>query len=307
MRWWWLQVYEVSLPPLVRGFVGSISIGISFGFTGVTSVLECLRMRGFVITLTLYMVTPAAVAVLIVLGVALRSCFMRGPNPSVKARALLVLEMSVPLLLRLFFIAYPLVTNIAFDAFSCYEWGDGSAYLKADVAIQCHTPDHERAISLAWVAIILYPFGLLVLNGALLFAARKAILAGKPTALSRSIAFLHQEYEPHLCWWELVEMLRRLVLVGLMVLYQGTMMQIIVGTFIAILFLLLQVHASSGPSLPPYSRSTHAFAPMPSTPLVFLCCCRCKRRRSKRCRMITSRLPCRSRSSSASSYAMFSR
>ena len=39
-------------------------------------------------------------------------------------------------------------------------------------------------------------------------------------------------------------MLRRLVLVGLMVLYQGTMMQLLLGTLLSTVFLLFQVQAS---------------------------------------------------------------
>ena len=90
------------------------------------------------------------------------------------------------------------------DAFSCYEF-ISSEWLKADVAIQCGTHEHDDAQALAWAAIILYPVGLLALNAALLFAARKAILSGRPTTLSRSISFLYREFEPHLFWWELVE------------------------------------------------------------------------------------------------------
>ena len=109
---------------------------------------------------------------------------------------------------------------------------------------------HKDAKALAWAAILFYPIGLLVLNAALLCAARDAIRSSRPTALSRSISFLYREFKPHLFWWELVEvrlriesglfpraaalppsaqipmvfapprccqMLRRLVLVGLMV------------------------------------------------------------------------------------------
>ena len=85
---------------------------------------------------------------------------------------------------------------------------------------------------------------LLALNAILLFRARYAIMSKKPTALSSAIAFLHREFEPHLFWWELVEMLRRFVLVGLMVLVQDTMMQLILGTLLATAFLLFQVQAS---------------------------------------------------------------
>ena len=102
------------------------------------------------------------------------------------------------------------------DAFPCYEFIE-SEWLKADVSIQCGTGEHDDAKALAWAAILFYPVGLLVLNAALLFTARKAILSGRHTTLSRGISFLYREFEPHLFWWELVEMLRRLVLVGLMV------------------------------------------------------------------------------------------
>ena len=39
----------------------------------------------------------------------------------------------------------------------------------------------------------------------LLLSARKAILTEQPTDLSRSLEFLHQDYEPSMYWWEMVE------------------------------------------------------------------------------------------------------
>ena len=39
----------------------------------------------------------------------------------------------------------------------------------------------------------------------LLLSARKAILLEQPTTLSRSLAFLHQDYQPSVYWWETVE------------------------------------------------------------------------------------------------------
>ena len=79
------------------------------------------------------------------------------------------------------------------DAFPCYEFIE-SEWLKADVSIQCGTGEHDDAKALAWAAILIYPVGLLVLNGALLFAARRAIRNDKPTTLSHAIDFLHREY-----------------------------------------------------------------------------------------------------------------
>ena len=39
----------------------------------------------------------------------------------------------------------------------------------------------------------------------LLLSARKAILTERPTDLSRSLEFLHHDYEPSMYWWEMVE------------------------------------------------------------------------------------------------------
>ena len=98
---------------------------------------------------------------------------------------------------------------------------------------------------LAWAAVVIYPVGLVVLNASLLFCARKAITSKRETPLSKAIAFLHKEYEPHLFWWELVEMLRRFVLIGIMVVvYNGSMLQLTIGTLCAAILLFFQVQAA---------------------------------------------------------------
>ena len=231
------SVYEVEFPGPVKRVLGLLSLGISFGFGGINTLLECLGMRGYLALLALSMVAPVAIAVLIV-SVAM---FELHRKKQLTAKALLVNAM--PWLLWLLFLAYPLVTNVAFEAFMCYDFG-GADCLRADVAIRCQTPEHDRAIALAVVAIILYPVGLFVLTSALLYKARHDIRAGRATPISRATAFLHREFLPSLFWWELVEIFKRFVLVGLMVLAQGTIMQIIIGTLLSATFLLAQVQAT---------------------------------------------------------------
>lgn len=101
------------------------------------------------------------------------------------------------------------MTNTAFEAFSCYSFDEGTNYTRAfliiDVGIECSAPwggsqtynaEHTNVTIVAFIAVAIYPLGLLMLNAALLFSCRKAILSGKPTPLSRATGFLHQEYEP---------------------------------------------------------------------------------------------------------------
>jgi len=232
------EVYEVALPAQVASVLADFAFGVSFGFNGVGSVLECLETPGYLGKLTVYIVFPFLLALLIVL-VALAGMVVKRR----RCTALELLETALPPLLKVFFLAYPLVTNVAFEAFACHKFTE-SEWLKADVSIQCGTPAHHTAIARAWVAIVLYPIGLLALNGGLLYAARKAILKTRPTGLSRAIGFLYREFEPQFFWWELVEMLRRFVLVGLMVLAQGSMVQLVMGTLLSAFFLLFQIQAS---------------------------------------------------------------
>ena len=107
--------------------------------------------------------------------------------------------------------------SLLIPAFSFYEFEGNQGYLVADVSIVCGSSKHRDAQSIAWAAIFLYQIGLFALNGTLLFCAREAILLQKPTPLSRATAFLHREYLTTMYFWELMEMARRFLLVGLYV------------------------------------------------------------------------------------------
>eukprot|EP00966_Prymnesium_polylepis_P207603 4808739-Prymnesium_polylepis.2 len=147
------KVYGVEMPPTVKQFLSVLATGVSFGFNSVGSVLECFNFRGFRSTLTLYIVAPLIVAAFILIGTMFYTlCSRRSTS--------VVLEIAATPLLLLAFITYPLVATKAFEAFSCYQFSS-DRYLKADVAIQCDTTEHDGVKQIAWVAILLYPCGLL--------------------------------------------------------------------------------------------------------------------------------------------------
>ena len=84
-----------------------------------------------------------------------------------------------------------------------------------------------------------YPIGIWLFCAVLLFKASTTILAGKETPLSRAIGFLYKEYDTECFWWELMEMVRKFLLVGLFVtLMPGTIMQISVGTIVCAVYLV---------------------------------------------------------------------
>ena len=182
------KVYEVQLPAQVTTILSRFAVTVSFGFNGLNSILECLDLRGYVASLAVYSAMPLLLAGLILL---VTLCRMTWTTTCTMAK---LVELAAPPMLKLAFLAYPLVTQHAFEAFSCFEFTNG-AWLKADVLIECYTPDHDEAKALAWAAIIVYPIGLLMLNGGLLFAARRAIRCNDPTTLSCATAFLHRDCE----------------------------------------------------------------------------------------------------------------
>ena len=147
-------------------------------------------------------------------------------------------------MLVVLFLLYPLVTNVAFEGFPCYEFEGGRGWLIADVSIECGTDTHATARGLALVAIVVYPVGVMVGNGALLWRARTAIIDGKETPLSRSIAFLYREFDITCFWWEIAEMMRKFLLVGLFVTVEpGSITQISIATIITAIFMLVQLQA----------------------------------------------------------------
>ena len=158
-------VYEVVLPPEVKRMLNVFSTGVSFGLSSSSAVLECLGPRGYVATLTLYVVTPVGIAAAIVVIAACAMPFAKLPVktrvPRLQASkdwALALFEKALPALLQLAFLAYPVVATKAFEAFSCYQFM-ASRWLKADVDIQCDSDEHDAAKGLAAVAILLYPVG----------------------------------------------------------------------------------------------------------------------------------------------------
>lgn len=184
----------------------------SFGLGSTTDVLTCFGLGGFLRLLVFWMLLPIVLSFAIFIG-CLAHLVIR-----CKLSRIALLETSLPLILQLLFIFYPIVTNTAFEAFSCYTFdyntNNTRAYLVSDVGIECHagwggstvdSEEHLTVISVAFGAAAAYPLGLFVLNAVLLFSCRKAILSGTSTPLSRATSFLHREYEPQFYFWELME------------------------------------------------------------------------------------------------------
>ena len=76
----------------------------------------------------------------------------------------------------------------------------------------CDTDAYDATRRTALVMVAVWPIGVPVLYGALLFMSRDAVRSGRPTALSRATTFLWADYKSYAFWWEPLEMCRKLTL-----------------------------------------------------------------------------------------------
>ena len=192
------DVYEIELPQDVRNLLHILSVTVSFGVQGLAATpLACAGLSGYIPRLLFWTNVPLLAACCVPLCIAGVRWWQFGWAACTRAE---VIEQSSPALLSLLFILYPIVTKVAFEAFPCHELNGGIGWLITDVAIDCNSDTHLTAKLLAWVAIGMYPIGMWLFMAGILYLVKDVMAEGRETPLSRSISFLHREYEPHAYW-----------------------------------------------------------------------------------------------------------
>ena len=86
--------------------------------------------------------------------------------------------------------------------------------MRQDASVRCDSNEHDGITSLAIVFLVIWPLGSLALYSSLLIACRKPLQGKTPNTLTRATAFLHREYVLTYFWWEALELARKLVLTG---------------------------------------------------------------------------------------------
>ena len=191
------DIYDVPMPAAVKDLLAVFEV-LNINIAGIGLPLQCLKLGTFQEQLTFTMLAPLVIAVALAVGFVLHtSC--SGSNS--RCGGLLA---ALPWLLTLSFLTFPMVSSTAFRAFSCEAFDNGS-YLRADYALECDSAEHQSTKSLAWLAIFLWPVGVSLMYAALMLRARRSIRDDQPTALSKDLHFIVQDYRPAFLWWELVE------------------------------------------------------------------------------------------------------
>jgi GGDEF domain-containing protein len=268
------KVYKVSMPDSVNSLLVRTKLIISLGFDNVGVPLECMSYHGYYYLLLGWTIIPVLLCIsyiVVFAGIAEVQYFLglTANQQEVFSIRRVLLE-CLPTVLRIFFLAYPLVSTVAFRAFEFEDFGEAGAFLVSDYSVEKESEDYAAIYPLAIVAIVLYPLGIPLLYSALLFKARVAIQTGRQSPLSKATLFLHKDYKPAFYWWELVEIFRRFIFVGVAVVIKpGSLLQLLAATLMALLLLDFQ-HKMH----PLRRKSDEAVAASANLSLVvlFICC-----------------------------------
>ena len=116
--------------------------------------------------------------------------------------------------------------------------------LGKDGPCERYTPEYIRIRTWAYVMIAIYA-GLVPLTFLYsLLKVRKTLLAELETPLSRALQFLHRPYKPQFWYFEIIEIARKLTLVGFAVVVEpGSLLQLIFALMVAISVIAIEVQS----------------------------------------------------------------
>ena len=154
------------------------------------------------------------------------------------------LQVSVPLTFAL----VPSVSRAIFTIWECEDIvvspssGEVIRFLRDDSSIICGvSAAHSTASSIGIVYLLIWPLGMPALYFFLCWAVRKDNKAGMPTHFARATKFLWGEYRPEYYWWEPLEMARKVVLAGLLMVVVPSSLEylrLLIAVLISVTFII---------------------------------------------------------------------
>ena len=170
----------------------------------------------------------------------------------------------LPLALLLSFSFCPSVSASIFKSWLCkeYEFDGRDAdsvtthkFLLEDLSIRCSDnnfkdAEHDTITSIARVLVFVWPVGMAVLFAGSLLPCRSSLHANSRTPLVDATKFLHRDYRVDYFYWELVELVRRTILVGwvLLIPTDKTFLRLVMALLLSITLLTVLN------SISPYKR-----------------------------------------------------
>lgn len=145
------------------------------------------------------------------------------------------------------FLVYPSVSSTVLKMWHCRSI-EGTWYLYADYRITCDG-DWNTYAAIAGVAFVVYPLGVPLTFFYLLRSQQEALHdESHPDFphVSARLSFLYRSYEPQAWYWEVVMLMQKLLLTGLLIFIRPqTSTQLVAGFAISIFFFLLHIKTNA--------------------------------------------------------------
>ena len=211
-----------------------------------------MGLHSFTNKLGLMMTAPGVICAAVLLGcILLRAVRARHQHASMRQLLGAAFKdgslTALPVVLIIFFLFFPTVSSLVFQARDCDEpfqsaSGATYSYLTADFEIDCNDPNAYFPVQmLAGIGFCLYTVGIPVLYGVLLRRVRHTLIAHRSTPLSDALNFLHRDYEPQYYYWEIVELGRKLFLVGFAAeIKKGSLLQIFAASCFCLVYFMFK-------------------------------------------------------------------
>jgi hypothetical protein len=237
--------WPASFNELMKGMYAPFNLDITkyFGEIG------CSVQTDYVGAFTIYMLTPLFLFFVLFCAVSAAIMYRKvAKNKPLYDNSTLTSK-SMRLVNMIVFVLYPGLGLRVFRVFDTRTYGDHS-YLVADLSIRTDDPRYITMVGLAWTYMVLYVVGFPSVMVCILLYFRK-LIAHDPDdedqaiphefhkdvmAVRTSFGSIYRDYRRRAFLWEIVEMVRKVVLVGALVLMSKGGMQIFFGVLICFLY-----------------------------------------------------------------------
>jgi heme/copper-type cytochrome/quinol oxidase subunit 2 len=152
-------------------------------------------------------------------------------------------ETTAKALILFILLCYPGLATRIFSVLRCVKFSgiDGSL-LQQDFAVQCYVGEHALHMSLAFIFIGLYVAGVPITIFVLLWRNRKHLhneASPKHLEIKYELGGLYAQYEPYYWWYELVNILTKMLMTGaLCIVTPGSPVQLVTAILIMSIYMI---------------------------------------------------------------------
>jgi len=234
------SVLSVRFPPAFEQFTRLVSKFVNLDALNLAKV-GCVVQTNFYDKLLFSTLAPICISVIIL--ICGRLLMARAKD---HARRVRVVDGAFSIFFSLTYLVFAVVSTTIFDTFNCRTFGDDETeYMESDQSVSCATSEHRFYKAYAGAMMLFYPIGIPALYFVLLVKNREKLLEDDrdQNESVHKFAFLWDDYEPQLWWFEVFECARRLSLTGLLVfVFKGQASQVVVAMILSSLSAVAFVH-----------------------------------------------------------------